>query len=266
MSWSDDIATQILEEFVDSAERGHGRREIAFADLYLPEWTKRVRENAAKSMRGVRERRRMAGLCIWCGCLSSESVARIDRERATGQLELLLVIARAPTCNDCKVKRREAKRMARMQEAEREKLAKTREGVTLHFTITARAPDHMQVEGQPPRLIEVDGYVRTGTYEDGRLGEFFITVARGAEEFGPAIDRWAEASSIAIQYGAPVDAVLKKSLATRGWPDGPVQGVKGISKCTSPHDLIARWLLSKYGSEKMKERIAVMNAHTEVQP
>jgi len=150
----------------------------------------------------------------------------------------------------------------------REKLPIERPGVTLHFTITARAPEHMQVEGQPPKLIDVDGYVRTGVYADGRLGEFFITVGKGAEEFGPAIDRWAEACSIAIQYGAPVDAVLKKSLATRSWPDGPVTGVKSVAKCSSPHDLIARWLLAKYGSAEMKKRIAEMNGEKqeEMQP
>lgn len=129
----------------------------------------------------------------------------------------------------------------------REKLKKTREGLTLHFTITSRAPEHMQVPGQPPKLIEVDGYVTTGVYEDGRLGEFFIRVGQGAGGLGPAIDRWAEACSIAFQYGVPIEVVLRKSIATHDEVSGPVSGVVGINKCTSPHDLIAKWLLSKYG-------------------
>lgn len=132
---------------------------------------------------------------------------------------------------------------------ERVKLPKTRDGLTLHFTIFAKASD---AEGAP--IVEVDGYVTTGVYEDGRLGEFFIRVSKGMEALGPGTDAWAKAASIGLQFGVPLGLLCSKEIATRFEPSGAVVGVEGIKRCTSPTDLIARWLLQTYGTAEDKVR------------
>lgn len=120
----------------------------------------------------------------------------------------------------------------------REKLSETREGLTLHFAITTLAEDGT--------LAEVDGYVQTGVYEDGRLGELFLKVGKSGDAIA-VMDQWAISTSVALQYGAPIDVLLGKFVGTRFEPSGAVRGVEGILRCTSPLDLVARWLLVKYG-------------------
>lgn len=139
------------------------------------------------------------------------------------------------------------------RKAMRERLPGTRAALTQHFTIMCRAPEHTQVEGEQPKTMEVDGYITVGLYDDGRLGEFFVRVGRGAEQFGPSIDRWAEAVSKALQHGVPLEVMLNNSVASIDEIAGVVTGVVGIKRCSSPHDLIARWLLMKYGTKKKEE-------------
>ena len=141
---------------------------------------------------------------------------------------------------------------------ERTRLPDTRLGLTLHFAIFAKASDAENAE-----VVEVDGYVTTGVYENGELGEFFIRVSKGMEALGSGTDAWAKAASIGLQFGVPLGLLCSKEIGTRFEPSGAVVGVEGIKRCTSPHDLIARWLLQTYGSPEDKARYG--RQHEEVQ-
>jgi len=124
---------------------------------------------------------------------------------------------------------------------ERKKLPVTRVGSTLKFKILVNVS-----EGES---TEVKGYVTTGEYEDGSLGEIFVKIGKpGSSE--AIYDEWATAVSIALQYGAPVDVLLDKHLNTRFEPSGRVVGVPGVTKCTSPLDLVARFLMNKYAKKE----------------
>ena len=124
----------------------------------------------------------------------------------------------------------------------RERLEDTREGVTQKFKIIARAEDGSGV-------YEVKGYVQSGLYADGRLGEVFIKIGKpGSSE--AVYDAWATSTSIALQRGATVDELMQKFLNTRFEPSGAVVDVAGIKRCTSPLDLVARWILAKYGTKE----------------
>lgn len=120
----------------------------------------------------------------------------------------------------------------------REKLPDDRTGVTLHFTIISRKEDGEGVE-------EIDGYLSTGEFPDGRLGEFFLKVGKQGDERA-MWDSWCESSSIALQYGAPVEDLLGRFVNKRFEPSGAVTGVANIKRCSSPLDLVARYLLLKY--------------------
>jgi ribonucleoside-diphosphate reductase alpha chain len=125
----------------------------------------------------------------------------------------------------------------------RERLPDTREGATLRFRIISNATDGTG-------LCETKGYIVTSTYaEDKRLGEIFIKVGKpGSSE--ALCDQFAIACSIALQRGASVDELLQKFVGTRFEPSGAVKDVEGILRCTSPLDLVARWILQKYGKKE----------------
>jgi ribonucleoside-diphosphate reductase alpha chain len=124
----------------------------------------------------------------------------------------------------------------------RERLEDTREGVTQKFKIIARAEDGSGV-------YEVKGFIQSGLHADGRLGEIFIKIGKpGSSE--SVYDAWATSTSIALQRGATVDELMQKFLNTRFEPSGAVMDVAGIKRCSSPLDLVARWILKKYGTKE----------------
>jgi len=124
----------------------------------------------------------------------------------------------------------------------REKLPNDRAGITLHFVIHA-------VEETPNGhvVVETDGYLQSGQYADGRLGELFLKCGKQGDHHA-VLDSWAISTSIAIQYGAPVDELLNRFVGARFEPSGAVTGVEGIKRCTSPLDLVCSFLLQKYGN------------------
>jgi hypothetical protein len=123
----------------------------------------------------------------------------------------------------------------------REKLEKERDGVSHHFTIIARDPN------SDDKVYEVDGYIQTGMYPDGRLGEIFVKVGKQGE-FNAMLGQWAISTSIALQYGAPAKELFEKFLGSRFEPAGATTN-KDIPRCTSVLDYLARYLLLKYFNE-----------------
>ncbi len=120
----------------------------------------------------------------------------------------------------------------------KEKLPANRVGITHHFTIIAKT-----VDGEGVR--EVDGYLTTGEYDDGRLGEIFLKVGKSGDE-AAWIDQWALTASVAIQHGASVENLFQKFVATNFEPSGFTKNPE-IRSCTSILDYVARYILSKYG-------------------
>lgn len=128
--------------------------------------------------------------------------------------------------------------------ATKTRLPDDRVGKTQHFTILFRNDST-----NPPSIEEVDGYIQSGTYENGELGEVFLKIGKEGDEKA-IYDQLAMSWSVALQHGISVNAVLEKHVATRFEPSGAVKGVEGIARCTSPVDLVARWLLGRYGKER----------------
>ena len=120
----------------------------------------------------------------------------------------------------------------------RERLPDEREGVTHHFVIT-------YLDRASNELRELDGYIQTGEYPDGRLGEIFIKLGKQGEELSGLMDGFATVFSIALQSGADLSNLCSKMIATQFEPAGPTRNPE-ISKCTSILDYIGRWISSKY--------------------
>jgi len=89
-------------------------------------------------------------------------------------------------------------------------------------------------------------YLRTGEYEDGKLGELFIDMHKEGAAFRSLMNNFAIAVSIGLQYGVPLEEYVEAFTFTRFEPQGMVQGNDMIKMSTSILDYIFRELAISY--------------------
>jgi ribonucleoside-diphosphate reductase alpha chain len=89
-------------------------------------------------------------------------------------------------------------------------------------------------------------YVRTGEYEDGRLGEIFIDMHKEGAAFRAMMNNFAIAISLGLQYGVPLEEYVDAFTFTRFEPAGMVQGNDAIKNATSILDYVFRELAVSY--------------------
>jgi ribonucleoside-diphosphate reductase alpha chain len=89
-------------------------------------------------------------------------------------------------------------------------------------------------------------YLRTGEYEDGRLGEVFIDMHKEGAAFRSLMNNFAIAISLGLQYGVPLEEYVDAFTFTRFEPAGFVQGNDTIKNATSILDYIFRELAVSY--------------------
>ena len=89
-------------------------------------------------------------------------------------------------------------------------------------------------------------YVRTGEYDDGRLGEIFIDMHKEGAALRSFINNFAIAVSLGLQYGVPLEEYVDAFTFTRFEPAGPVQGNDSIKYATSILDYVFRELAVSY--------------------
>src|SRR5256885_4151508 len=89
-------------------------------------------------------------------------------------------------------------------------------------------------------------YLRTGEYDDGRLGEIFIDMHKEGAALRSFINNFAIAVSLGLQCGVPLDEYVDAFTFTRFEPAGPVQGNDSIKYATSILDYVFRELAVSY--------------------
>jgi ribonucleoside-diphosphate reductase alpha chain len=89
-------------------------------------------------------------------------------------------------------------------------------------------------------------YLRTGEYDDGRLGEIFIDMHKEGAALRSFINNFAIAVSLGLQFGVPLEEYVDAFTFTRFEPAGPVQGNDSIKFATSMLDYIFRELAVSY--------------------
>jgi ribonucleoside-diphosphate reductase alpha chain len=89
-------------------------------------------------------------------------------------------------------------------------------------------------------------YLRTGEYEDGKLGEIFIDMHKEGAAFRAMMNNFAIAVSVGLQYGVPLEEFVEAFTFTRFEPAGLVQGNDSIKNATSILDYIFRELAVSY--------------------
>ena len=90
-----------------------------------------------------------------------------------------------------------------------------------------------------------DGYVTVGLYEDGKPGEIFIVMSKEGTVISGLLDAFATAISLALQYGVPLEALVKKFSHMRFEPAG-ITSHPQIRFAQSILDYVFRWMALKF--------------------
>ena len=97
--------------------------------------------------------------------------------------------------------------------------------------------------------LRVEGrtfYVRSGEYEDGRLGEVFVDVAKEGAALRTIMSCFAISVSIGLQYGVPLSEFTSAFKGVHFEPNGPLDGHPEITRCTSMIAAIFQYLDLSY--------------------
>ncbi|MGZ4987425.1 MAG: TSCPD domain-containing protein, partial [Limisphaerales bacterium] len=90
-----------------------------------------------------------------------------------------------------------------------------------------------------------EGYLTVGLFENGLPGELFITMAKEGSTIGGLMDCIGTLTSLALQYGVPMEALLKKFAHQRFEPSGFTKNPE-IRNAASIIDYVFRWLALQF--------------------
>ena len=103
-----------------------------------------------------------------------------------------------------------------------------------------------------------EGYITAGMYEDGSLGEIFLTdIGKEGSTLRGLLNSFATSISIALQYGVPLEKLVEKFSYMRFEPEGITQNPE-IPFAKSMPDYIMRWLASRFLDTDIQEELGIM--------
>ncbi|MGN6556952.1 MAG: vitamin B12-dependent ribonucleotide reductase [Solirubrobacterales bacterium] len=129
-----------------------------------------------------------------------------------------------------------------MPEPVRKKMPKERESITHKFAIGGH-----------------EGYITAGKYDDGTLGEIFLTdIGKEGSTLRGLLNAFATAISLGLQYGVPLETFVRKFSYMRFEPEG-ITGNPEIPFAKSMPDYIMRWLASRFIEDtEVLEELGIM--------
>jgi len=83
-----------------------------------------------------------------------------------------------------------------------------------------KLPDERQAFTHKFSIAGHEGYLTVGMYEEGEPGEIFLKMAKEGSTISGLMDTIATMTSIALQYGVPLKALVDKFSHTRFEPSG----------------------------------------------
>jgi len=113
---------------------------------------------------------------------------------------------------------------AAMEQPSRNRMPDTRVSLTHKFEIAGH-----------------EGYITVGLYQNSQPGELFIQMAKEGSTIGGLMDTVATLTSLALQYGVPLESLVKKFAYQRFEPSGFTKN-PDIRNATSITDYVFRWL------------------------
>ncbi len=108
-----------------------------------------------------------------------------------------------------------------------------------------RLPDTRASKTHKFNVAGHEGYLTVGLYEDGSPGELFITMAKEGSTIGGLMDSLGTAISVALQYGVPVESLVRKFTHQRFEPAGMTHN-PDIPFAKSLVDYIFRWMAMEF--------------------
>ncbi len=90
-----------------------------------------------------------------------------------------------------------------------------------------------------------EGYLTVGLFDDGQPGELFITMAKEGSTIGGLMDSIGTLSSMAFQYGVPLEALVRKFAHQRFEPSGFTKNAE-IRNASSITDYVFRWMAFQF--------------------
>jgi ribonucleoside-diphosphate reductase alpha chain len=105
-----------------------------------------------------------------------------------------------------------------------------------------------------------EGYITAGMYEDGSVGEIFLTdIGKEGSTLRGMMNSFATAISIALQYGVPLETLVQKFSYMRFEPEGITQNPE-IPFAKSMPDYIMRWLASRFLDADAQEELGILTS------
>ena len=103
-----------------------------------------------------------------------------------------------------------------------------------------------------------EGYITAGMYEDGSVGEIFLTdIGKEGSTLRGMMNSFATAISIALQYGVPLETLVRKFSYMRFEPEGMTSNPE-IPFAKSMPDYIMRWLASRFLDVDLQEELGIL--------
>ncbi len=103
-----------------------------------------------------------------------------------------------------------------------------------------------------------EGYITAGMYEDGSIGEIFLTdIGKEGSTLRGMMNSFATAISISLQYGVPLETLVRKFSYMRFEPEGMTTNPE-IPFAKSMPDYIMRWLASRFLDADLQEELGIL--------
>ena len=103
-----------------------------------------------------------------------------------------------------------------------------------------------------------EGYITAGMYDDGTVGEIFLTdIGKEGSTLRGMMNSFATAISLALQYGVPLETLVRKFSYMRFEPEGMTSNPE-IPFSKSMPDYIMRWLASRFLDTDLQEELGIL--------
>ena len=114
--------------------------------------------------------------------------------------------------------------------------------------VRRKLPDEREARTHKFSIAGHEGYLTVGLYEDGQPGEIFLRMAKEGSTVSGLMDTIATMTSIALQYGVPLKALVDKFSHTRFEPAGFTNN-REIPIAKSVMDYVFRYLGGRFLDE-----------------
>ncbi len=134
-------------------------------------------------------------------------------------------------------------------------------GVDAHL-VRRRLPQDCQSLRHKFDIAGHEGYIHIGQYDDGSPGEIFIKIAKEGSTISGLMDTIGILTSMALQYGVPLEVLVSKFSHVRFEPSGFTKNPE-IPIAKSLIDYIYRYLGSRFLSSEQRTSMGLATAEVE---